>query len=108
MKTAGVLSGTIFVDAVFFHIEVKSLWYHRDGDRITSMSTVGRVFGTKRKLLSSKRVVLNFLSRASGVATNAFKIHGILKSLKWEGVLTGTCNTTPDFSTVENYALLGR
>lgn len=106
MKTPGVLAGTLFVDAVISHIKAKSHWYYRDGDRITSYTRVASLFGSKKQLLLAERVVLNILSRASGVATNASKIHETLESLKWEGILAGTCNTTPGFNTVENYALL--
>lgn len=106
MKSPGMLAGIPFANAVFKQLGLYCEWFHKEGDWIFSVSEIAKIRGPANKLLLSERVVLNVLSRASGVATITFKMRSLLESSGWKGILAGTRKTTPGFRMVEKYALL--
>lgn len=106
MKSPGVLAGIPFANAVFSQLGLTPVWFYSDGDKITSLSEIARISGQANKLLLAERVVLNVLSRASGVATITSIMREQLTGIGWKGVLAGTRKTTPGFRMVEKYALL--
>lgn len=106
MKSPGVLAGIPFATAVFSQLGLTPVWFYSDGDIITSLSEIARISGQANKLLLAERVVLNVLSRASGVATITAAMREQLTGIGWKGVLAGTRKTTPGFRMVEKYSLL--
>lgn len=106
MKSSGILAGNPFCNAVFNLLGLKAEWYHEEGDWIDPISEIAKIRGPSNKLLLSERIVLNVLSRASGVATATSKMCNILKQKEWKGSLAGTRKTTPGFRMVEKYSLL--
>ncbi|XP_054712035.1 nicotinate-nucleotide pyrophosphorylase [carboxylating]-like isoform X2 [Uloborus diversus] len=106
MKSPGVLAGIPFANAVFSELGLKANWIHKEGEKIFPITPVVKIFGSARKLLLAERIVLNVLSRASGVATIASNMKSQLESVGWKGALAGTRKTTPGFRMVEKYALL--
>lgn len=106
MKSPGILAGIPFANAVFRQLGLAAEWFNNDGDFITTQSEIAKIHGPANKLLLSERVVLNVLSRASGVATIASRMRAALESCGWKGILAGTRKTTPGFRMVEKYALL--
>ncbi len=67
---------------------------------------IGTVQGKCCDILRAERTVLNILSRASGVATQARKVSKIARTLGWNGVVAGTRKTTPGLRQIEKYALI--
>lgn len=67
---------------------------------------LGVVVGRACDLLLAERTVLNIMSRASGVATQARRMKAIAESNGWSGCVAGTRKTTPGFRLVEKYALI--
>jgi len=67
---------------------------------------VATVRGRCCDVLRVERTVLNVLSRASGVATQARAAVAIAKKEEWHGTIAGTRKTTPGFRSVEKYALI--
>lgn len=106
MKSPGILAGVPFANAVFSQLGLTADWIHGDGDWVLPVKQVARILGPANKLLLAERVVLNVLSRASGVATITSKMCALLASTGWKGILAGTRKTTPGFRMVEKYALL--
>ena len=106
MKSPGVLAGIPFANAVFSQLGLTPVWFYSDGDKIISLTEIARISGPANKLLLAERVVLNILSRASGVATTTSIMREQLSSVGWKGVLAGTRKTTPGFRMVEKYAVL--
>lgn len=105
-KSAGVLAGRPFVDAVFSQLGCRVDWLRREGEQLHPICEVARVSGPARRLLLGERVALNCLARASGVATAARRIADIQRRHGWKGEVVGTRKTTPGFRLVEKYALL--
>ena len=65
-----------------------------------------KVSGRVRQILLGERVALNCISRASGIASAARRLHEVAKKNNWSGEIAGTRKTTPGFRLVEKYALL--
>lgn len=64
------------------------------------------VSGKGHCVLLAERLILNIISRCSGVATRAQRIQTKLTALGWEGSLAGSRKTTPGFRLVEKYGLM--
>jgi nicotinate-nucleotide pyrophosphorylase (carboxylating) len=66
-----VLAGIEVVREVYRQVDprVELTAEHGDGEEIGASTTVARLYGPARALLSGERVALNFLQRLSGVAT---------------------------------------
>ncbi|VDI17723.1 nicotinate-nucleotide pyrophosphorylase [carboxylating]-like [Mytilus edulis] len=106
MKGEGVLAGVPFFNAVFKELECTVTWNEVEGNFIEPIKCVATVFGKVRQLLLGERVALNCLSRASGIATLARRLHNVADDAGWKGQIAGTRKTTPGFRLVEKYALL--
>ncbi|OWF52161.1 nicotinate-nucleotide pyrophosphorylase [carboxylating]-like [Mizuhopecten yessoensis] len=106
MKSAGVLAGNPFFDAVFKELDCKVTWSSPEGDYIEPVTRVATVTGKVRQLLLGERVALNCLSRASGIASAAGRMRKIAETAGWCGEIAGTRKTTPGFRLVEKYSLL--
>lgn len=108
MKSAGVLAGIPFANAVFAQLGLIPNWFYSDGEFINPnpITGIAKICGPANKLLLSERVVLNMLSRASGVATVTSQMCSTVRNAGWKGTLAGTRKTTPGFRMVEKYALL--
>ncbi|XP_035224739.1 nicotinate-nucleotide pyrophosphorylase [carboxylating]-like [Stegodyphus dumicola] len=106
MKSPGILAGIPFVNAVFNELDLTPQWLHREGEDLKPVTEVAKINGPARNLLLAERVVLNILSRSSGVATSVSKMSRALVEAGWKGILAGSRKTTPGFRMVEKYALL--
>lgn len=108
-KSAGVLAGVPFFNAVFEYLGCTVEWKLperavvdvRDGKVVVAI-----VRGKARNILLGERTALNTLSRASGVASAARAAADVGLAHGWHGHVAGTRKTTPGFRIVEKYALL--
>lgn len=105
-KKNGILAGIPFVDAIFKELGCDIEWLQQEGVSLFAPIGVANIRGPAKLLLQGERVALNVLSRASGVATEAYKAKKIAESHKWRGEVAGTRKTTPGFRLVEKYGLL--
>lgn len=106
-KSSGILAGIPFCSAIFEELNCDVTWHFDEGFELTGKGEkVATIKGAARNLLLAERVVLNCLSRASGIASKSafFKRKAI--ELGWKGDIVGTRKTTPGFRLVEKYALL--
>ncbi|GFY04546.1 nicotinate-nucleotide pyrophosphorylase [Trichonephila clavipes] len=106
MKSSGVLAGIPFVNALFRELNLQVTWLQKEGDRLNPITEIAKVYGPAKSLLLSERLVLNILSRASGVATAAARLGDIVRQAHWHGTVSGSRKTTPGFRMVEKYALI--
>lgn len=106
MKSAGVLAGCPFIDAIFKELDCTVDWLEAEGDWIEPTKTVATVQGKVRHLLLGERVALNCLCRASGIATYCKTLLRIAADCGWGGEIAGSRKTTPGFRMVEKYSLL--
>lgn len=105
-KGRGLLAGVPFANAVFQELSVRPMWLRKEGELIDPVCEVARVSGPARNLLLAERIVLNVLSRASGVATAAGMLREVVEGAGWCGRVAGSRKTTPGFRAVEKYGLL--
>lgn len=108
-KSQGVLAGIPFAQAVFDLLQCTVIWKYEEGAELVpdgSKIAIATVTGATCDILKAERTVLNILSRASGVATQASNAVKIAREHNWRGTVAGTRKTTPGFRLVEKYALL--
>jgi nicotinate-nucleotide pyrophosphorylase (carboxylating) len=74
----------------------------RDGDPVSRGDTLGTFDLSAARLLSAERVILNFLQRLSGVATQSARFVQALGNSKTR--ILDTRKTTPGFRALEKYA----
>lgn len=74
----------------------------KDGDRVPAGGTLGTIEGPARVILQAERVMLNFLQRLSGVATETAKYVAALGGSPTK--LLDTRKTTPGLRVLEKYA----
>ncbi len=75
-------------------------------ESLLNKALIVKVSGDAARILLIERLVLNIISRASGIATLANYTMNIAKQHQWSGIIAGTRKTTPGFRLVEKYALL--
>ena len=75
----------------------------KDGDRVPAGGTLGTIEGPARVILQAERVMLNFLQRLSGVATETAKYVAALGGSPTK--LLDTRKTTPNMRLLEKYAV---
>ncbi|HET8622904.1 MAG TPA: carboxylating nicotinate-nucleotide diphosphorylase [Gemmatimonadales bacterium] len=68
-RTAGVLAGTLYADAVARQCGCTCEWRASDGARMAVGETAATITGTIGAILRAERPLLNLLQRASGIAT---------------------------------------
>jgi nicotinate-nucleotide pyrophosphorylase (carboxylating) len=68
-RADGLLAGLAFAEAVAWTCRCTIAWTAGGGDRVASRSIVGSVNGRLVDILRAERPLLNFLQRASGIAT---------------------------------------
>ena len=73
-----------------------------DGERLPRGGVIGTIEGSARVILQAERIMLNFLQRLSGVATETAKYVAALKGSKT--MLLDTRKTTPGLRVLEKYA----
>jgi nicotinate-nucleotide pyrophosphorylase (carboxylating) len=68
-RTGGVLSGVPYADAVASACGCRIEWTAAEASSVQPNTSVGVVRGEMRNILGTERTLLNFLQRASGIAT---------------------------------------
>ncbi len=69
-RTAGILAGTTYADAVATAAELPPVtWYHEPGSVVGAGTSVGLLRGPLRRILLAERPLLNLLQRAVAIAT---------------------------------------
>jgi len=105
IKEEGILAGINIAAKVFKRIdpEIKIDLYRKDGDKILPGEIAFEVMGRVVSILKSERLVLNFLQRMSGIATQTNMYVSKLKGLKT--IILDTRKTTPGFRIFEKMAV---
>lgn len=99
----GVLAGLEVVAQLLEHEGLQHRSEFKDGDEIRKGTVVLEVSGSARRMLQTERVVLNILTRMSGIATLT---RALSKTAEPYGVkIAGTRKTTPGFRYFEKKAI---
>jgi nicotinate-nucleotide pyrophosphorylase (carboxylating) len=104
-KQAGMVVGLPIIGAVFKRLRAKYTWRPlvREGAKVTAMTDVAAIAAPAAILLRAERVVLNYISRLSGIANLTAEY---VRELEGTGVrLLDTRKTTPGLRLPEKYAV---
>jgi nicotinate-nucleotide pyrophosphorylase (carboxylating) len=104
-KDDGIICGLDLAEYIFNKID-KSLEFksnYIDGNEIKKGDTVFTVVGKSISILTVERLVLNFMQRLSGVATQSKKISSLLNGYNTK--VLDTRKTTPGMRLFEKYAV---
>ena len=104
-RESGVLAGQHVVDLVLREASADLAWVPvvADADRFEAGAEIGRLEGDVRALLSCERVVLNFLGRLCGIATQASRY--VAEVVGTDAKVLDTRKTTPGWRRLEKYAV---
>ena len=107
-KSAGIIAGVPFVTQIFEKLQCNITWLVKEGDLIQpeEKKEIAYISGNINQILIGERLILNILSRTSGIATKSFNLVTLAKEKGFSGKIAGTRKTTPGFRLVEKYGLL--
>ena len=105
IKARGILAGGEVARRVFLRVDpsLRVEWYIADGARVKLGDKVATVSGKIVSILKAERVVLNFLQRLSGVASETARY--VAKTRGLAAKVTDTRKTTPGIRILEKYAV---
>jgi nicotinate-nucleotide pyrophosphorylase (carboxylating) len=105
-KENGIIAGLDLAGIVYgkFNEEVHLVKYFMDGDPVNKGDIIFEVSGKARDILSSERLVLNFMQRMSGISTYTRKLVDMIDELPVK--LLDTRKTTPNLRMIEKWAVL--
>jgi nicotinate-nucleotide pyrophosphorylase (carboxylating) len=105
IKDKGVLAGMNVAEKIFNKIDpdLELTVFIKEGSIIQNDDVVFEVKGRILSILSAERLVLNFMQRLSGIATETNRIVKQLNGLKTK--ILDTRKTTPNLRELEKYAV---
>lgn len=106
-KKEGVIAGTFLLQTVLREYAADmtiSLTAH-DGAHVKAGEEIAVITGPTRALLSAERILLNFLGRLSGVATQTARYVKAAAQANASTHICDTRKTTPGFRALEKYAV---
>ena len=104
-KDSGILAGIHIAIEVFFQIDPDITYnmFVNDGDQVKNGDIVAELKGKTKSLLKAERLALNFLQRASGIATETGEY--VKKIEGTSARILDTRKTTPGLREIEKYAV---
>ena len=105
VKDDGILAGVELAEMIFKRYDpaLKMEILIQDGEVVKKGDIAFHVSGSSRSILATERLVLNFMQRMSGIATQTFQIVSLLEGLDTQ--LLDTLNTTPGIRYMEKWAV---
>lgn len=105
IKEEGVLAGVELAKRIFsrYDPDLKITIYILDGTKVVPGDIAFEIEGSSRSILATERLVLNFMQRMSGIATQTNKIVDLIAGTK--ASLLDTRKTTPGIRTLEKWAV---
>ena len=105
IKDEGILAGVELAEKIFHHYDKKLNVnvFIKDGTLVKHGDIALEVTGSSRSILATERLVLNFMQRMSGIATQTNKIVKLLDGCKTH--LLDTRKTTPGIRFMEKWAV---
>ena len=105
VKAEGILAGGEVAKKVFLKVDpsLKVEVLIKDGTKVKSGDIAATIVGTVASILKAERVVLNFLNKLSGIASQTAQY--IAKTQGLNVKITDTRKTTPGLRLLEKYAV---
>ncbi|MEM2093559.1 MAG: carboxylating nicotinate-nucleotide diphosphorylase [Candidatus Bathyarchaeia archaeon] len=105
-REAGVVAGIEEAEVLLDALKLEFKAYVMDGADVMSGQTLLEVSGDARTILSAERVLLNLISRMSGIATATRRIVEKIKSAGYKARVTCTRKTAPGLMYFDKKAVL--
>lgn len=102
-KEKGLIAGLEEAALLFEHFNLKYALQRKDGERVEKGDVIARIEGDLRCILRIERLVLNLISRMSGIATLTSEFSRICAP--YHVKVMGTRKTTPGFRSFEKKAI---
>jgi nicotinate-nucleotide pyrophosphorylase (carboxylating) len=104
-KQAGVIAGIELAAYIFKRIDpsLQFLPLKQDGEKIAVGDSIFEIKGSDISILTAERLVLNFMQRLSGIATQSQQISELLKD--YHTTVLDTRKTTPGMRLLEKWAV---
>lgn len=105
VKDEGILAGVELAQKIFHHFDpnLKMEIFIHDGTPVKYGDIAFKVEGSSRSILTTERLVLNFMQRMSGIATKTNSIVKIIEGTNCQ--LLDTRKTTPGIRYMEKWAV---
>src|SRR3954453_24246474 len=105
MKASGILAGLAFAERTFVAIDPSATFVakNKDGDEVAAGEVVAEVSGSVVGLLAGERTALNFMQRASGIATTTRRYVDAVRGTK--AGIYDTRKTAPGLRALDKYAV---
>ncbi len=105
IKDEGILAGVELAEMIFktHDPNLNVITHIKDGEHVSHGQIALEVEGSSHSILATERLVLNFMQRMSGIATQTNKIVQLLKGCKTH--LLDTRKTTPGIRYMEKWAV---
>jgi|TARA_R110000737_G_scaffold97114_1_gene131271 nicotinate-nucleotide pyrophosphorylase (carboxylating) len=105
VKDEGILAGVELAKKIFHHFDpnLKMEIFIKDGTPVKFGDIAFTVTGSSRSILTTERLVLNFMQRMSGIATKTNSIVKIIEGTNTK--LLDTRKTTPGIRYMEKWAV---
>ena len=105
VKDNGIIAGVELAQRIFNHVDpnLKVDVLIHDGESIKKGDIAFYVTGSSQSILTAERLVLNFMQRMSGIATQTHKLASLIKDLPTQ--LLDTRKTTPGVRMMEKWAV---
>jgi nicotinate-nucleotide pyrophosphorylase (carboxylating) len=105
IKEDGILAGVELAEKIYqkFDPTLNLRIYMKDGSSVKTGDIAFEIHGSSRSILSTERLVLNFMQRMSGIATQTNKIVSLLANSNTK--LLDTRKTTPGIRFMEKWAV---
>lgn len=105
VKDDGIIAGVELAEKIFksYDPNLKVNVFINDGEQVKFGDIAFEVEGSSRSILSTERLVLNFMQRMSGIATQTNKIVSLISGT--EVKLLDTRKTTPGIRYMEKWAV---
>lgn len=105
IKDNGIIAGIDLAQIIFYRIDNNVVFNHilKDGEKVKPGDIAFTVEGNVHSILQAERLVLNFMQRLSGIATQTSIYTEKLQGLKTK--ILDTRKTTPGMRLLEKYAV---
>ena len=99
---AGIKEATMFLESQDFQVEAPI----RDGSRVKEKTVILKITGDARTLLSIERLLLNILTRMSGVATKTYRLIEKVRGAGFKTRVACTRKVAPGLSYFDKKAVM--
>lgn len=105
VKDNGIIAGIELAEQIFAHYDknLKMNIFIKDGTQVKVGDIAFEISGSSRSILATERLVLNFMQRMSGIATQTNKIVSLVS--KYPTKILDTRKTTPGLRLIEKWAV---